>query len=267
MPGSVDHDGLRYSAAANLAAALGSMARSIGGREQRWDDAWAVDARSPHPLPNSVAFLKPLADETAADLAGRIREFFAAGSGGPSLVWSFWQENDGAASVFSEQGFMSVTGPPLMHRPAGAPPIDYSPELDIVAVHDEATVLDFETTFVEAYPVPEMHPFEPGRIVSTSALGGPLHLWIGYVDGKPVTTAIAYIGFDVVGVYWIATLPEARGRGYGTAMTDIAARVQPDLPAVLQASEFGKPIYERMGFTNIEDACRMWFMAKIESSR
>ncbi|MEZ4520719.1 MAG: GNAT family N-acetyltransferase [Thermomicrobiales bacterium] len=263
---ALDLDNSSFNAAANLAASLAAMARSIGGRDERWDDAWAVDARSPHPLPNSVALLKPLSNEHIGDLAGRIRSFFTAGSGGPSLIWSFWPASDEDANAFASYGFMSVPGPPLMYRPAGAPEISYPPELDIVEVHDDATVLDFETTFVEAYPVPEMQPFQPGRIVSASALGGPLRLWVGYVDGKPVTTAIAHVEFDVVGVYWISTLPDARGRGYGTAMTDIAARAQPDLPAVLQSSDLGGPIYERMGFISMGKS-RMWFMPKIAESR
>lgn len=242
------------------------MARSIGGRDRRWDDAWAVDAQSPHPLPNSVALLKSLSHESAADLAGRIREFFAAGSGGPSLIWSFWPVPDDVYEAFSASGYFGVSEPPpLMYRAADAPAISYPPELEILEVHDEATVLDFERTFIEAYPAPEYQPFQPGRILSTDALGGPLRLWLGYLDGKPVTTAIAYIGFDVVGVYWIATLPEARGRGYGTAMTDVAARAHPGLPAVLQASDLGRSVYERMGFATRGD-CRMWFMSKIEAA-
>lgn len=265
MSSFVDVDRFRYNVAANLTASLAAMARSIGGRDQRWEDAWAVDARSPHPLLNSVALLRPLSDRSVADLAGRVRAFFAAGSGGPSLIWSFWQTSDDVATAFAEHGFTDVSGPPVMHRPAGAPPITYPPELDIVEVHNEATVLDFERTFVEAYPAPELQPFQPGRIVSPDALGGPLRLWVGYVDGTPVTTAFAYVGFDVVGVYGIATLPEARGRGYGTAMTDVAARAAPELPAVLQSSDLGRPVYERLGFV-ADGACRMWFMSKIEQT-
>jgi ribosomal protein S18 acetylase RimI-like enzyme len=263
MSSFVDDDSFLYNVAANLAAPLAVMARSIGGRDQRWDDAWAVDARSPHPLPNSVALLKPLSHERVADLAGRVHAFFVAGSGGPSLIWSFWPTSDDVAAAFADQGFTEVPGPPVMHRPAGAPPIAYPPELDIVEVHDDATVLDFERTVVEAYPVPELQPFQPGRIVSPEALGGPLRLWVGYVDDTPVTTAVAYVGFDVVGVYFIATLPEARGRGYGTAMTDLAARAAPELPAVLQSSDLGRPVYERLGFV-VEGVCRMWFMSKLE---
>jgi predicted GNAT family acetyltransferase len=52
-------------------------------------------------------------------------------------------------------------------------------------------------------------------------------------------------------VYAIATIPSARRRGYGAAMT---ARVVTDGlaagcdVAALQASELGRPTYERLGF-------------------
>lgn len=261
---SVDLERLRQNSAANLAATLAVMARSIGGRDERWDGAWAVDARSLHPLPNSVALLDPLTTGTSPDIANRIRDFFAAGGGGPSLVWSFWEIDEETVNAFAGHGFVSIPGPPLMYRSADVPAIAYPPELEIVEVHDEATVLDFERTFVDAYPVLEYQPFQPGTVVTTDALGDPLRLWVGYVEGKPVTTGVAYVDFDVVGVYLISTLPDARGRGYGTAMTDVAARTVPDLPAVLQSSELGLSVYERMGFVDV-GAGSMWFMPPLEA--
>jgi predicted GNAT family acetyltransferase len=55
-------------------------------------------------------------------------------------------------------------------------------------------------------------------------------------------------------VYSIATVAAARRRGYGAAMT---ARVVADGVvagcdvAALQASEMGRPIYERLGFRTV----------------
>jgi len=49
----------------------------------------------------------------------------------------------------------------------------------------------------------------------------------------------------------VATLPEARGRGYGAALTATAALSQPDLPSALIASDDGRGVYERLGFLPI----------------
>jgi GNAT superfamily N-acetyltransferase len=75
---------------------------------------------------------------------------------------------------------------------------------------------------------------------------------VGYAEGAPVTSGLAWRTGRVVGVYAIATIPAARHRGFGAAMT---ARIMTDGlasgcdTAVLQASELGRPIYERLGFT------------------
>src|SRR5262245_48735382 len=77
-------------------------------------------------------------------------------------------------------------------------------------------------------------------------------VYVGYADGAPVASGLGWRTGRVAGVYAIATIPAARQRGYGAAMT---ARIVTDGlasgcdTAALQASELGRPIYERLGFT------------------
>jgi GNAT superfamily N-acetyltransferase len=57
---------------------------------------------------------------------------------------------------------------------------------------------------------------------------------------------------DVVGLYAIATLPQHRKRGHGTAVTQAlvdAARQRGASVAYLQASPLGARVYERVGFS------------------
>jgi GNAT superfamily N-acetyltransferase len=76
-------------------------------------------------------------------------------------------------------------------------------------------------------------------------------VYVGYADGAPVVSGLGWRTGRTIGVYSIATIESARRRGYGAAMT---ARVVADGVAggcdvaVLQASEMGRPIYERLGF-------------------
>jgi GNAT superfamily N-acetyltransferase len=51
-----------------------------------------------------------------------------------------------------------------------------------------------------------------------------------------------------VGIYAVATLPKVRGKGYGAALTARAVQTDATLPAVLQASDDGQPVYLRLGF-------------------
>ena len=79
-------------------------------------------------------------------------------------------------------------------------------------------------------------------------------VYVGYADGDPVVSGLGWRTGRTIGVYSIATIPSARRRGYGAAMT---ARVVADGAlagcdvAALQASEMGRPIYERLGFRTV----------------
>ena len=79
-------------------------------------------------------------------------------------------------------------------------------------------------------------------------------LYVGHADGTPVVSGLGWQTGRTIGVYTIATIPSARRRGYGAAMT---ARVVADGMAAgcdvaaLQASEMGRPIYARLGFRTI----------------
>ena len=79
-------------------------------------------------------------------------------------------------------------------------------------------------------------------------------VYIGYVAGTPVASGLGWRSGRTIGVYSITTIQSARRRGYGAAMT---ARVVADGVdagcdvAALQASEMGRPIYERQGFRTV----------------
>ncbi|WP_343082055.1 GNAT family N-acetyltransferase [Ostreiculturibacter nitratireducens] len=87
--------------------------------------------------------------------------------------------------------------------------------------------------------------------IPDTALAGQTR-FTGYLDGKPVATSSLVLSHGLAGVYAVATLPEARRRGIGAAMTLHAlqaAKAAGAQVAVLQSSSMGRPIYERMGFT------------------
>lgn len=79
-------------------------------------------------------------------------------------------------------------------------------------------------------------------------------VYVGYAGGDPVVSGLGWRTGRTIGVYSIATVESARRRGYGAAMT---ARVIADGAvagcdvAALQASEMGRPIYQRLGFRTV----------------
>jgi ribosomal protein S18 acetylase RimI-like enzyme len=84
---------------------------------------------------------------------------------------------------------------------------------------------------------------------------GPWVRFVGSVNGRAVASSGLIVGGGVAGIYNVATLPRARRRGFGTAMTLAAMRHGRTLGyrvAVLGASDIGRGVYERLGF---EDVC------------
>jgi len=90
-------------------------------------------------------------------------------------------------------------------------------------------------------------------------------IYVGYADGDPVSTGLGFRTGRTIGVYNVATLESARGRGYGAAMTQrvVADGVAAGCDvAILQASPMGLPIYERLGFRTVVE-----YMGYVEPSR
>jgi ribosomal protein S18 acetylase RimI-like enzyme len=75
--------------------------------------------------------------------------------------------------------------------------------------------------------------------------------YLGLLDQKPVATAALFGGSEAAGIYWVTTLPDARGLGVATAMTVHLLREAAASGyriATLNASEAGYPLYRRLGF-------------------
>ena len=75
--------------------------------------------------------------------------------------------------------------------------------------------------------------------------------FVGRVGGEPVCTSLLFTSGRIAGIYWVGTVPEHRGRGFGAAVTWAAVeagRQRGCVLASLQASEAGRRVYEGMGF-------------------
>ena len=78
--------------------------------------------------------------------------------------------------------------------------------------------------------------------------------YVGYVDGVAAVSGLGVRTGDTIGVFNIATLEEARRRGYGAAIT---RRILSDgallgcTIGTLQSSDMGRPVYEAIGFRTV----------------
>ena len=140
----------------------------------------------------------------------------------------------------------------MVRLPAPGRPPPLPAGVAVHEVHDAATLAVAERVLVEGYPMPELAPMRAGELLGPALLGGGVQVWLGYVDGEPAAMAVSLRHAGALLVEHVATLPAARGRGAGSAVTWAATLADPDLPATLLASDDGRPVYERMGYLALE---------------
>lgn len=81
-----------------------------------------------------------------------------------------------------------------------------------------------------------------------------LHTVLAELDGDVVACAQLVLSHGIGGVYYVATLEAARGRGLGELVTAEVTNRGLELGATsvgLQASPMGEPIYRRMGYRDL----------------
>ena len=228
-------------AAANCAGAYREWAARTGHRTALWPDLSVADQGVPNSAPvDSACLLAPAQDtEAMADVVDRAEAVFARSEGGPVQIWSAWPTPDLTARGYTPYQV------PWMMRPAdrSQPP---TPEgLRIQAARDEH---DLRSAALLIDAVFGVGARDPSGLVTADLIDDDLEVFVGYVEERAVATATAYVSDGFCGVYAVATAPEARGRGYGEALSRAATLFRADLPATLQASPMGYPIYSRMGF-------------------
>ena len=235
--------------AANTAFAYGIFAGRGGRRWQQDPDVSIADGGLTVPfVMNHVAPLR--AELDVASVARRADAFF---DGRPYQIWDAWAEHD-----WSPQGFARRSQPPAMVRPADAERAPAPADLEIAEVVDAAGIRSFERTLISAFEMKRVSADLPGILFAAAHLGDPrVRFWLGSVAGEPVATAWSSVSDGLVGIYGVATKRSMRGRGYGTAVTRAAIDARADLPAYLQATVMGLPVYERMGFERV-GLCSVW---------
>jgi ribosomal protein S18 acetylase RimI-like enzyme len=210
----------------------------------------------PHPWFNGVLSTKPYEASDNTFIEATIQYFRDKGV----LTFTWWMDpplqSPDWKTALSKHGFSFSDDTPgmavdLHTLNTSQPPVD---GLEIRIVTDEESLRTFTNIFTRGYGLPAA--WEASIFTQWQKFGFdfPIHNYLGYLNGKPVSTACLVYGGGVAGIYNVATLPEARGKGIGAAITlkplqdarELGYRI-----GTLQSSDMGFNVYKKLGFKHL----------------
>lgn len=226
---------------------VATMARHVeGGESQRFGSVAAASVGAPIELFNQAfVFDEPVvADVEAATAWLRDR-------GVPFWVTAPGHLSDPLADLAPRLGLTideaSTPGMVLSSLTDLHPEIPPHLELAPVTHPDQLETVAVATADGFGAPVELTRHLTPASMLDDSSM-----LWfVGHVDGEPAACGQLLLTGDVAGVYTIAVCSPFRRRGVGEAMTRavlLAGRQRGATFGILQSSEMGRSVYERMGF-------------------
>jgi len=122
-----------------------------------------------------------------------------------------------------------------------------------------ATLAEWSKVVAISFGCPEKYVDGPASYDRDVGLPGetPLRRFLLSSDGEPVASSALLPGpaaAGLAGIFCVGTLERVRGQGLGTTITRTAMNAARDAGArivVLQASEMGRSVYERLGFDTV----------------
>jgi ribosomal protein S18 acetylase RimI-like enzyme len=241
---------LRAAADSNYAESMRILVQQVcaRGRSERMHGLLLTSTGTDVGWLNIAFVLAPPPDPEAAFVAARR---FYADAGERWLMRVPAGLFEGVEAAANRWGFRySDDVPGMTLHPMPQPAASYP--VEIRRVEDAGDVEAFASILSACFGFGE----EPTRALITDHLldAGDVRAWLGYADGHPVATSMLIHERDIAGIWCIGTLDGYRGRGIGEAVTrraiDEGTSMGCEL-ANLQASEMGRPVYERMGFREV----------------
>jgi len=125
--------------------------------------------------------------------------------------------------------------------------------LVIRPVSDLDELREWTDIWFDAFEIPSIarESLQRGFVRKASEGDSDVINYSGLMGGRLVAISTLFLGTSAVGIYNIATVASARGKGVGTAMTGFAlaeSRRRRFEVATLQSSKAGYEIYKRLGF-------------------
>ena len=166
---------------------------------------------------------------------------------------SWWAPALDVGRVLTRRGLSFLEGGSAMAADLASVPDDVpQPDgLSIETVEDRTMLASWVRVMRIGFGTPKSA--QPDLVDLFAAAGSmpSTQAYVALIDDRPVATSQLLVAAGVAGVYNVTCLPDARGRGIGTAVTLaplLEARRRGYRMAILQASDLGRPVYRRLGF-------------------
>lgn len=236
---------LMLAAARNMAAWHDWQITSHGLATRHSESLWSCPQPAPVIFLNAITVASHTSRGTS-ETEAEIDELVRARPADDLRVCDSWRTLN-----LEPLGFATDDSEPVYARPPGTASVPSDPlELEIREVTNRDDLEEFELASVEGFESPT--DGTPLRWHAEASLGhANMRYYIGSVGGHTASVSMGCVSDGVVGVYGVATVPDHRRRGYGTAMTQVALNAVPGLPAVLQPSPEGASMYRTMGFAEV----------------
>lgn len=259
----MDREKLLQLADLNLAEFIREMARwNTTGEILEKGDLLLTRGASRFPQTNFAFHLSGNPSLCAAQVFDRIHSFYRERQSGFSIHIRKHADTE-LESICQKNNLLLVSAAPglMIDQPFSG--IKRTTGIIIRPIAEISGVADFASVVIESYQSLGLPPGIGEKIfASPRRLLKPYNYFaVAYDQGLPVSAAMLVFSPAIAGIYWVGTVPGARGRGLATAcvsaVTNEALKRGARL-VVLQASKFGDPVYRRMGFT--EFTRYPWYM-------
>ena len=136
------------------------------------------------------------------------------------------------------------------------------PRLSVLPVSSDEILEQWVETAVAGFGLPRSSGQACFDLFAGLGYRLPLRCYSGLLGNRPVAVSQLFLASGVAGVYWVATVPEARRRGFGSAVT-LAALADAYRSGyrigILHPSELGLRVYRRLGFRqHCRLRCAVW---------
>jgi GNAT superfamily N-acetyltransferase len=237
----------------NLVRFWGSVVRAVGGEVPSPTGHDPMFSGMPFPLFNGVYRSRLEGHAADAAIERFTRNLDARGLPGFWWVSPVAQPTNLAGRLLA-RGFAHAGDMPAMALELEAmTPVPVPDSIQVVRVTDQAMLKEWIRITADGSDFPP--PVAQMMIErDQSTLFPELRRYLGLLGGQPVAASSIGLTDGLVGVYAVATLPEYRRRGLGTAVSQVPLQEALQLGfkvAVLQATQAGYPVYQRLGFKDI----------------